>query len=161
VGPDNGLLAPFLDGARIMELDAARLCDRAPSPTFHGRDLFAPAAARLARGEPADRFATPCTGAIAPAADRAYRIIHVDRFGNCITSIPAHALPDGPDAVLVAGGRRITRRVTTYAEATPGEAVYLIGSAGLVEIAVREGRAADRLALERGHPVTLDKGKTA
>gem|GEM_PF-36225 len=162
LGPDNGLLAPLL---ALPNAGARRLDERLGLPslsrTFHGRDLFAPAAARLAAGLVAfDEVGPLVTDPIAapwpaPAlhADRAEgRVAVVDHFGNLITDLDASlAAPGG--AALIAG-RRLPLR-GTYGEAAPGEALALVGSFGTVEIAVRDGDAARALGVGVGAPVTL------
>ncbi|MCA0377299.1 MAG: SAM-dependent chlorinase/fluorinase [Gemmatimonadetes bacterium] len=156
VGPDNGVLSPalFALDARIVALGV----DAAASPTFHGRDVFAPAAARLATGTPLDllgelhadavRLRTPQPRRM-PDGTLHGEILTIDRFGNAITNLAAR----DEGAVQVAG--HSVRIVRTYGEAAPGELVALTGSGGFVEIAVREGHAAARLRLARGQPVVL------
>ncbi len=160
VGPDNGLLGPFLAGSGAWSLDAARLATGPVSATFHGRDLFAPAAARLAAGEEPDAFATPVADPVRPEATPRPRILHVDRFGNCVTNLAPDRLPEG-GWILEAGGHAVRRRVSTYADAPPGEPVLILGSAGLLEIALREESAAARLGLRRGQPVHLSSSGDA
>jgi S-adenosyl-L-methionine hydrolase (adenosine-forming) len=163
IGPDNGLFTPVLEGARVFELDPARITTAPAAPTFHGRDLFAPAAARLAAGAEAAAIGTPVTDPVRLDAGDARgastgRIVHVDRFGNCITSLAAARLADqaAGGVVLVALGHRIALFVRTYAEAPAGRAVALPGSGGRIEIAVREGSAAALLGLSRGDEVHLE-----
>jgi len=157
VGPDNGLLSPALLGrARAVALPVpARASD-----TFHGRDVFAPAAARLALGMPLEDLGPDVTDPVvlrtpepvrAPDGDLRGQVIAVDRFGNVITNLMTGGRPGG--SVTVAGRELPMRR--TYAELDPGEAGAVQGSTGFVEIVVREGRAADVLQLGRGAPVTL------
>lgn len=154
VGPDNGVLSPalFALDARTVALPV----DAAASPTFHGRDVFAPAAARLATGTDihllgesfadAVRLRTPQPRRM-PDGTLHGEILTIDRFGNAITNLASR--DDG--AVHVAGQN--VRMVRTYGEAAPGELVALTGSGGFIEIAVREGHAAARLRLARGQAV--------
>ncbi|ROR34851.1 hypothetical protein EDC57_0760 [Inmirania thermothiophila] len=152
VGPDNGLMEPAvrrLGGGRWHEIRwrPSRLSD-----TFHGRDLFAPAAARLARGAPLDMAPVP-----APdhgVADEPAEVIYVDPYGNCVTGLRAGAVAGG--AVLVAAGRRL-RRARTFGEVPPGAAFWYVDSMGLVEIAVHGGSAAARLGLRVGDPVAVER----
>ena len=155
VGPDNGLLLP---AARALggELPGWELVN-VPSPgetrsaTFHGRDLFAPAAALLASGERAPSDLGPRLArlphSIAPSVEPGHeRVLHIDHFGNLITSLPASALP-GLRGIEVRG-QTIDTIVATYAEA-PGEApVLLAGSSGRIEISVAFGSAARELGVE-------------
>jgi hypothetical protein len=156
VGPDNGLLSPALlmGGARAVELSVPSHA----SPTFHGRDVFAPAAAQLAHGVDVDALGSPATDPVvrrtpephrAPTGELMGEIIAVDHFGNAITNLVGMR-----GGQLVVGGREIPLR-RSYAEIEPGEAGAVVGSTGLIEIVVREGRAADKLSLARGTPVSL------
>ena len=164
IGPDNGLFAPFLEGAAAFELLPERLAAHGPAATFHGRDLFAPAAARLALGVAVEDFATPIADPVRPPPRAGGRIVHIDRFGNCITNLawPGETPAEGASTpfALHAGVVTISRLVRTYGDAPAGEPVALVGSAGWLEIAVREGNAAQRLGLHRGDPVmvALDGG---
>lgn len=161
VGPDNGLLSPALLGAdaRVVSL----VIPAAAAPTFHGRDVFAPVAARLARGETLNALGDPVNDPIVrrtPAPRRrddgalVGEVITVDRFGNAVTNL----IP-GPIAgarVEVAG--RLLALVRSYADAPDRSPVAVIGSTGLVEIAVRDGSAARALELSRGSPVIWRSG---
>jgi len=159
VGPDNGLFTPFLDGASIVTIDAARLDLPDPAPTFHGRDLFAPVAARLATGAAPADFGPPIHDPvrldwpelIPVEGGVAGVVLHVDRFGNAITNLPADR-DTGLDT-FEAGGRQGIPRVRTYAEAPRGSVVALVGSSGLIEVAVVEGSAAEKLGLSVGSKV--------
>lgn len=149
VGPDNGLLS-LLPGAIYRELCAPwGLPSR--SRTFHGRDLFAPAAARLAAGaDVADAgpvVADVVRLALPAPADGLGEVLWVDTYGNAVTNLP------GRDAgeVEVAGCRLPV--VHAYGEVPPGTAVALTGSTGRLEVAVREGSAAARLGIGPGAPV--------
>ena len=165
VAPDNGLLTPVLArGAwRAFELTTTALRLPRVSRTFHGRDVFAPAAAHLARGVAPERFgpavADPVVvpwpevrgvgGAVAGA------VLHVDRFGNLITSIAAEAVERlGSAASIHIAGRRLPL-VGTYADLPRGAAGALIGSSNRLEVAVREGSAASVLKARRGTPVAV------
>jgi S-adenosylmethionine hydrolase len=171
VGPDNGLLVPAarsLGPVRAVAIEAARVT-RVPVPaTFHGRDLFAPAAALLVTGWPLDALGSAARSPVdleirPPARDRGAlrgEVLYVDPFGNVITNIPGWWLDALPDSVrLKLGPGRAAariRRVRTYGEGRRGDMLALVGSAGGVEIAVREGRAADRLRLRAGAAVELE-----
>jgi S-adenosylmethionine hydrolase len=156
VGPDNGVLSPalFTLDARVVTLAV----DAHASPTFHGRDVFAPAAAELAKGAPLDALGEPYMGAVRLRTPQPQRqadgslhgeVLTIDRFGNAITNLAVR----GPCSVHVANQH--IRLVRTYGEAAPGELVALVGSSGFVEVAVRDGSAADTLQLGRGHAVQL------
>jgi hypothetical protein len=153
VGPGNGLFEIIARRSRTFE---ARMITWRPerlSPSFHGRDLFAPAAAALARGDAI---------ALAPIADSAWRqpdwpddlaqVIYLDHFGNAITGLRAAGLAD--DAKIQAGGA-VLAGARTFSEAPLGGAFWYENANGLVEIAVNQGSAARQLALAEGSPVAL------
>jgi S-adenosylmethionine hydrolase len=156
VGPDNGILSPALlvGGARAVALPVPP----SASPTFHARDVFAPAAAMLASGSPVDALGTPVGDPVIRRTAEARRlpdgaiegqIIAVDRFGNAVTNlVAAHG------GVVEVGTLQLPVR-RTYADVTPGMPLALSGSSGLVEIAVRDGNAAASLGLGRGGIVLL------
>ena len=166
VAPDNGLAAAIGVAAEVATLDWQRMGLATPSATFHGRDLFAPAAARLARGDdPAtlgDRVAPdglePCPIPEPDGNGGTWHavVIHVDRFGNLITNLRAVAAP--PVAVAWYGAPRPARRARSYDEAAPGEVVLLEGSSGLLELAVNRGSAAALTGLCRGDAVDIASG---
>jgi len=163
VGPDNGLLTPFLGaGSAAFLLSDPGIVPRDPSPTFHGRDLFAPVAAWLAGGGSPERVGPRVNDPVMldwPAPVRTAgalegRCIAVDLFGNLTTSIRRADLAAGVVAAVWVGGRT-ARLVATFGDAEPGELVALWGSSGRLEIAVREGSAERDLGLGRGAPVRL------
>jgi len=165
VAPDNGLLTPILArGAwRAFELASAELRLPRVSRTFHGRDVFAPAAAHLALGVAPERFGpavadpvlVPWPEVHAVGGAVAGAVLHVDRFGNLITSIAADAVEGlGAEASIHIAGRRL-RLVGTYADLPPGGAGALVGSSNRLEVAVREGSAAAVLKARRGTPVAV------
>lgn len=154
VGPDNGVLSPALGDARVVTLPIPA----SVSSTFHGRDVFAPAAAALARGEALEslgvRAAHPLVLRIAePRRDvdgsTEGEVIHVDRFGNAVTN-----LRGAVDGSIVLGATTI-RVGRTYADVRDREPIALTGSSGLLEIAVRNSSAARELGISRGDKVLL------
>jgi S-adenosyl-L-methionine hydrolase (adenosine-forming) len=170
VGPDNGLFAPILvrqglvggDGRLLPSATAVELRDQAfrlprVSSTFHGRDIFAPAAAHLAHGVQIEELG-PRREIIELGSQGKYsrgpdgmihgEIVHIDHFGNAISNIPAEAL--SPDSTVCAGGREIGPVVQTY---QTNDVVALVGSAGLLEISVRNGSAREQLGLRVGDQV--------
>jgi S-adenosylmethionine hydrolase len=149
VGPDNGVFA-YLDVKQGYAIDNPGVISRDASATFHGRDIFAPAAAAIARGKTVDTLGRPVklAGQL-PWGERPSgegRVVHVDHYGNLITDLPREEVQAG--SVAVAGERLSLRR--TYEDVAPGELVAYIGSARTVEIAVRDGRADARIAAVRG-----------
>jgi S-adenosylmethionine hydrolase len=150
VGPDNGifsLVAPRPQA--VHEITAFR--HPQVSSTFHGRDVFAVAAAHLAAGAALDQAGPPVVlrGALPRLAD-GHHVVHVDVYGNLITDIPGHAAR----GVRVAG-RAIDRLSQTYESVAAGELLAYVGSRGTIEIAVREGSAAELLQAARGTPVEV------
>jgi S-adenosylmethionine hydrolase len=150
VGPDNGVLSPalFALDAQVVALPIVA----GVAPTFHGRDLFAPAAARLASGAAVHDLGEPWHAPERRRTPEPQRqgdgsvlgeVITIDRFGNAVTNLYVR----GAGALEVAG-RRLPL-VRTYAEVPPGTAVALVGSNGLLEVAVRDGHAARTLDLVR------------
>ncbi len=154
VGPDNGVLSPAL-----FALDARAVALPVPpnaAPTFHGRDVFAPAAARLAAGTSLHDLGEPLLQPVRrrtpeplKRADGAVQgeVLTIDRFGNAVTNLYARA-----DGWLEVAGTMLPV-VRTYAEVAEGTRVGVIGSSGLLEVAVRNGSAASAMQLVRGAPV--------
>jgi len=166
VAPDNGLLSRVLDADSKHEaraIDVERVGLGTPSRTFHGRDVFAPAAASLASGrtrfEELGPLHAPLCSKPAPAAAKGEgHVLFVDRFGNLVSDLPASALeaPVGDLAIEIAGRR--LRVVGTYAEAEVGECVGLVSSFGTLEVAMREGNAAQALGVGRGATLRALRG---
>lgn len=165
VGPDNGLFTFALEqpAAQAWALDRPQYWLPVISRTFHGRDIFAPVAAHLARGVPPEELGSPVSDAVRlqpllPQQQGNHHIvghvIHVDRFGNLITNVPAAWLADGDWACEIAG-RRISHISETYSAAHPGELLALIGSSGLLEVALRNGSAARLLGMGVGQTIDL------
>src|SRR5881396_1753203 len=164
IGPDNGVFTPFLSGRdwRAFELAVPAYRLPAVSRTFHGRDLFAPAAAHVAVGVDVARLGPALTDPVRLAWDRGREragtiegaVIHVDRFGNLVTSLFADALR--PGSVVRVAGRTIPV-VGTYGDLPRGGLGALAGSSGRLEIAVREGSAAAVLRARRGTRVIVSR----
>ena len=158
VGPDNGVFAEVRrrdPSSECHEIADPRFCLKPPrsSPTFQGRDVFAPAAAWLARGTPPGAFGPRVTDPVGPAfSPRQGEIIWVDRFGNLISGIAPDAGVGG--FVVSVAGRKIPF-VTHYAEGPPDAPAALVNSDGLVEVFVNRGDAAARLGASIGAPVAL------
>jgi S-adenosyl-L-methionine hydrolase (adenosine-forming) len=170
VSPDNGTLTFILRAAAQVSLvDASRIGrgDQEPAPTFHGRDIFAPAGAHLARGGPLEVLGPPVVDPVLldiaqPERDGGEirgEVVHVDRFGNLITNIDArsiHELATDGDAVQVRVGdvdAGPLRR--TYGDVPTGGVVALVGSLDLLEVSIRDGDGARSLGAGRGSRVTV------
>ncbi len=163
VGPDNGLFTPFLgEGAQAFLLSDTGILPLDPSPTFHGRDLFAPVAAWLAGGGEPDRLGPALADLVRlpwPAAVRGPggvdgECLAADPFGNVLTSIRREDVA-GARPASVRAGEREARFVRTFGEGRPGELLARWGSGGRLEIAIREGNAAREAGLARGVPVRV------
>ena len=155
VGPDNGLLA--IAARRDAEARAWRITWRPErlSASFHGRDLFAPVAARLARGEAPAGESCPLSGLAGHDwPDDLARVVYVDRFGNVMTGLRAETL--GADTALLAAGHRL-ERARTFSDVAPGDAFWYENANGLAEIAVNQGQAAARLGLAVGDGIDIDR----
>lgn len=167
LAPDNGLLGlavPRRDVRRVFEVRRGALSLPAVSATFHGRDIFAPVAARLALGLPLEKVGPPL--AVPPwrglpvartrwlgrpgAADLEMRgeVLHVDVYGNAVTSLTRP--PGARLARLEAGDHVIVRLARTYAEGRAGVPLALMGSSGRLEVALQGSSAAATLGLAPG-----------
>lgn len=155
VGPDNGLFTHVLRDAEV-ELVVLPI-PLAASPTFHGRDLFAPAAAALARGTPLTALGAPFGGIPErltftephyEGKSVVGEIVYVDRFGTLVTNLMPELVPSY--AVLEVEGLEIGPLRRTFGDVPTGGLVAYIGSGSAVEIAVRDGSAARRLGMGVG-----------
>jgi S-adenosylmethionine hydrolase len=164
VAPDNGLLTRVLEAeasvlAREISHPALRLSS--VSDVFHGRDLFAPAAAHLASGAPLAAVGPelPSASLVRSAWPKPSlesdggggQVVYVDRFGNLVTNLPLD--PEVPQGVATVAGCDVSIR-RTYSEVAPGSLVALRGSSGLLEIARNRGSAAEALGVGPGDVVT-------
>lgn len=159
LAPDNGLLS-FIPEKSIQDIRAVvnrELFLPHVSNTFHGRDIFAPSAAALASGVPMEKLGRQVRDR-AQLADLAPKrsaggydgkIVHIDRFGNAVTNLPAGA----PPRALSISRKRFRATVKTYADAPEDKPVILRGSFDTWELAIRGGNAARRLKLQVGTPV--------
>ncbi len=170
VCPDNGVLSLALhqDPARqAVHLTEPRYRLSSVSATFHGRDIFAPAAAHLACGVAVEEMGKtfPVSDLVVlpipkpqpqPGGGWLCAILHIDRFGTLITNFRPD--PHHHSLRVGAGGRWIEQISATFSNVAPGELVAYAGSSGYLEIAVREGSAASQLALDIGDPVRIEEG---
>jgi S-adenosylmethionine hydrolase len=156
VGPDNGVLSPSLlaGGSRAVLLPVPAHA----SSTFHGRDVFAPAAVSLALGASIDSMGAACLDPMirrTPEARRAEdgsvvgEVIAIDRFGNAISNLIA------PRGGRIEIGGRTMPIVRTYGDVPIGDLIAVVGSSGFVEVAQRDGNAARELDIVRGTPIVL------
>jgi len=145
VGPDNGLFELVLRRAASPCCWEITWRPPALSASFHGRDLFAPVAGRLARGEPPSGLASRTAPRGWPDwPDDLAEIVYIDHYGNALTGLRGESLP--PGARLLAGGHNIAR-ARTFSSVPSGAAFWYVNANGLVEIAVNAGRADRALGL--------------
>lgn len=165
--PDNGLLTLFVRHHAIKEariITDPEFMRPSISATFHGRDMFAPAAGRLAQGAPmstaGDRLTTLTmlevpTVQIGEGGNMIGTIMHVDRFGNAITNIHRTDLGDRVFGELRVAQQRFMALHETYGDVPPGRPLVLFGSNDYLEVAVHRGSAHDQLQLSRGARVEV------
>ena len=172
VGPDNGVL--MLSAKRegilhIYEIKNRKYMLQKISRTFHGRDVFSPAAAHLALGVPPSLFGPEVSDPVVPEFAEARvsgrnvlgEVVHVDDFGNLVTNISLENLlevgiEEGGSLRVEIGGRKLDLRLcTAYGEAAPGEILTLIGGTGFLEVSVNMGNASQTLGCGVGEPVRI------
>ena len=173
VGPDNGLFPLVMDNAppdAVVALDKPEVWrSRDPSTTFHGRDIFAPVAAHLSAGRPLSDVGTPID-ALKPlrwvhpqASANSVQgwVVHIDRFGNCITNIRKSTLREAfgetrPAALKCYVGSTVLDTIhATYGTVADGEPLLLFGSTGFLEVAVNAGQASELLNIHKGDTLQL------
>jgi len=169
VGPDNGAITLLLEHAErqgwpgaFVHLDRPQFWLPEVSHVFHGRDIFAPAAAHLANGAALSDLGTPVSDPVRLALPRPERtpagwrgeIIHIDHFGNLASNILIEHLPGWLDAAekitVRLRGVEIRGLVKTFGERTPGDLAALFGSTGNLIVAVVNGSAAEALGARVG-----------
>jgi S-adenosylmethionine hydrolase len=169
VGPDNGLFSYVYDRESTVEIfhvTASEYFRPSPSPTFHGRDVFAPVAAALSKGIDPQVLGPRITdevhlASLSPAKDAtgklAGRIIHIDHFGNCLTNFTRPDLPES-GVRLTVNGRVVERfrRFFTDEHGSEKEIFAIWGSAGFLELAVNGSSAARILNARRGDAVIVN-----
>lgn len=155
VGPDNGVFTPVFESGRAWRAVELPVPEEA-SPSFHGRDVFAPAAAELASGAALDSLGAPLPDPVVLSFDEAAkgvgRVRSVDRFGNLVTDIDGQEL-EGAAGVEIAG--RTVPVGRTYGTVDPGTLLALVGSDGTVEVAARDASAAAILRTGPGAPARV------
>jgi S-adenosylmethionine hydrolase len=168
IAPDNGVLAMVYADLphKVRHLTAEKYFLPSPGRTFHGRDIFAPAAAHLAAGVRPASFGRTIDDHLKTAFYKPQRtsrrqwsgtVLHVDRFGNLITNFRIDEFPgvcSRPFEALI-GAARISRFASTFAEGQTGEPLLIAGSSGYFEVAVNQGSAAKLLGCGTGAPVDL------
>ncbi len=167
VGPDNGIFTYIYDrepSHQTVHVTAEKYFRQPTSTTFHGRDIFAPVAAALSKGVKPQAFGAAVTDEarltipLMPVVQKdgkvEGRIIHIDRFGNCITNITREIL-QGTRATLLVKEKPVESFRSFYGENSDSELFAIWGSAGFLEIAVNNGSAALSLGVKRGEAVIV------
>jgi hypothetical protein len=170
VGPDNGLITLMHRRAQaaeqpieIVQLNRPRYRLAEVSHIFHGRDVFAPAAAHLAAGVPLAELGDPISDPVLleiPTPERGERgwrgvVMHVDAFGNLSTNLERQQIEHTGKIAIHLRDARIEGLVRTFGEAEPGELVALFDSSGKLSVCVVNGNAAARLKARVGDPVEV------
>jgi len=168
LAPDNGVLSMIYaqEKHKVRMITASKYFLPAVSQTFHGRDVFAPVAAHLAKGVPPARFGKLIDDYLRAEFDRPTRtgkriwtgsVLKVDHFGNLITNLPFSEFSRIAERpfVLAIGFEKISRLASNYTECPPGELFLIAGSSGYLEVSTNQGSAAKRLGCASGSAVEL------
>lgn len=168
VGPDNGLFSLLLENNtyKAFELSNEDYWFEKRSDTFHGRDIFAPAAAHICNGVDISKFGKEVKKLVnykwaLPIADEEGMqgwIVHIDRYGNLITNISAELMRkyiDDHDIKIFIGNTIIHKIEKTFGSVAEGEPTAIIGSSGMMEIVVNKGSAEQMLGVEKGAPISI------
>jgi len=156
VGPDNGLLSQVVrhsSGCQIWKINWNSV---QASMSFHGRDIFAPIATKLANNEPFPKELIATASIVGedwPAL--LYECIYIDHYGNIFTGISKADITS--DSVITIGSKRITF-ARTFSDVSPGELFWYVNSCGLIEIAANMERASEKLKAQVGDAVTVGAG---
>jgi S-adenosylmethionine hydrolase len=166
VGPDNGVLSMVLTASNIDVNEAVTLINpnyQLPnvSATFHGRDIFAPAAAHIANGIPLNKLGPPAINLVhldfdTQPKDDICRVMHIDRFGNLILNITIDDIDDPGRVSFTIGNQTIKSLSHTFADVEQGHLLAFAGSLrNHIEIAIRNGNAARELGVQVGDVVKI------
>jgi S-adenosylmethionine hydrolase len=168
IGPDNGVFSMILSRypAKVREITAQRYFLNQVSRTFHGRDVFAPCAAHLAKGVKPARFGKLIDNALRMNFEKPTRtskrawtgaVLKIDRFGNLITNYHVEEFGHIRERAfsLIAGMHPVEKLASSYGEGQPGELFVIEGSSGYFEVASNQASAARLLGLAVGSPLEL------
>jgi hypothetical protein len=178
VAPDNGVLSLVYaqaESVTVREITSTHYFRQPLSATFHGRDVFAPVAANLAKGVDPEKFGAEITDYVRFAAPTPKRapdgslrgiVLKIDRYGNLVTNIRASDAPqllgdNSPPFRIMIGKHEITEIRSHYAEGAPGEVFAILGSMGFLEISANRGTAAKLLGITKGAEVAIQMGSAA
>jgi len=165
IAPDNGLLSFIFNEAtkfRVYEITNDKFFKHPISPTFHGRDIFAPVAAHLSNGVKTNKFGNEVQNFVRFEENKPRRIsekeieaeiIHIDRFGNLITNLAQKDLPES--FTLEINGTKIKKMQNFFAEAKNQELFMILGSAGFLEVVAFQDSAVNILSAKIGQKITV------
>jgi S-adenosyl-L-methionine hydrolase (adenosine-forming) len=156
VGPDNGIFSHIYDRHpqfEVFHITATNYFRHPVSNTFHGRDIFAPVAAALANEIDIASLGPRLSDPIRLPSTHAFRVIHIDRFGNCVTNITREVFPEGSGLLVNETVIRAFRRF--YADSEGPEPFLIWGSAGFLEISMNGRSASTFLAVAEGDEVQI------
>jgi S-adenosylmethionine hydrolase len=167
LGPDNGLLKYILydhTDADVFRLTNPVYFLKSISHTFHGRDIFAPAAAHISRGIALEKMGEPFRDYVVgdirhptQAQDGITgQIIYIDKFGNAITNIEESQIGNRKNIRIRMKEYEFNRLCKTYKDVPVGESLALIGSGGTVEISIHQGNAKDAMKLSVGDSISVN-----
>lgn len=151
VGPDNGLFSILVRRAENCRCWEITWRPGTLSNSFHGRDLFAPVAALLARGEPPPGRLTQLTPNDWP--DELAEVVYIDYFGNAMTGLLGKGFPS--DAVICVGDQQLCH-APTFGAIARGKPFWYVNANGLIELAVNQGRVEQQLGLDVGSKVSVN-----
>lgn len=173
VGPDNGLFSLVVESEehQVVELTNQNYWRDTVSSTFHGRDIFAPVAAHLCKGVSMEDMGRECRElttyrwAQPISDDEGVQgwVMHIDRYGNLVSNIPGSLIKayDSDAGFKIYVGNTILKSISaSFSDVPDGEPVALIGSSGMLEIAINKGDAGQMLGIEKGAPISLVNQKS-
>ena len=161
VGPDNGIFTYIYDrepSHQIFHVTSDKYFRPSPSSTFHGRDIFAPVAAALSKRVKPEELGPQIADAVRlknSLTPEVLKIIHIDRFGNCVTNITRDLVDQKRHPTLVINRKQVRVFREFYSSASPDEIFAIWGSAGFLEISINGRSAAKVLRAKRGDTVIL------
>lgn len=167
IAPDNGVLSLVMEEkeeSTVISVTSSHYFLSKISSTFHGRDIMAPVSAWLSKGININSFGEECNDwfklkfpEVKKLDEKVYEgeIIHIDRFGNLITNIPAHFLENKRDIKIEINGKLINKFKRSYSEGAVGEPIFLIGSSEFLEIGAFLSSAEKILNAKRGDKVKI------
>ncbi|MDH5408660.1 MAG: SAM-dependent chlorinase/fluorinase [Gammaproteobacteria bacterium] len=153
IGPDNGLFNVIVKRAEHVSMWEITWRPETMSKSFHGRDLFAPVTAMIAKGDmPESELIDINSHTFSDWDNDLAKIIYIDHYGNCMTGIRAETV--SVDSHIMINGQSLSRS-RTFSDVEQGEAFWYENSLGLIEVAVNQGSASDALKIKLGEHVSI------